>query len=69
LPGDARATSWLFPGAMLGGALIPAAIGVVVARTSLGGVPVVLSAVALGTFLAFAIARLLSSRVRQALLR
>jgi FHS family glucose/mannose:H+ symporter-like MFS transporter len=62
LPGDARATSWLFPGAMLGGALIPAAIGVVVARTGLGGAPVVLSAVALGAFLAFAFARLLSSR-------
>jgi MFS transporter, FHS family, glucose/mannose:H+ symporter len=62
LPGDARATSWLFPGAMLGGALIPAAIGVVVARASLGGVPVVLTAVALGSFLAFASARLVSSR-------
>jgi FHS family glucose/mannose:H+ symporter-like MFS transporter len=61
LPGDARATSWLFPGAMLGGALIPAAIGVVVARAGLGGAPIVLSAVALGTFLAFALARLLSS--------
>ncbi len=62
LPGDARATSWLFPGAMLGGALIPAVVGVVIARTGLGGAPVVLSAVALGTFVAFALARLSSSR-------
>lgn len=61
LPRDAHATSWLFPGAMLGGALIPAAIGVAVARTGLGGAPVVLSTVALGTFLAFAFARILSS--------
>jgi MFS transporter, FHS family, glucose/mannose:H+ symporter len=61
LPRDARATSWLFPGAMLGGALIPAAIGVAVARIGLGGAPVVLSTVALGTFLAFAFGRILSS--------
>jgi FHS family glucose/mannose:H+ symporter-like MFS transporter len=62
LPGDSRATSWLFPGAMLGGAVIPATIGLVIARVGLGGAPVVLSAVALGTFLAFSGARLLSSR-------
>ncbi len=62
LPGDSRATSWLFPGAMVGGALIPATIGFVIARVGLGGAPVVLSAVAFGTFLAFATARLLSSR-------
>lgn len=62
LPGDSRATSWLFPGAMLGGAVIPAAIGFVIARVGLGGAPVVLSAVALGTFLAFALARYLGAR-------
>jgi FHS family glucose/mannose:H+ symporter-like MFS transporter len=62
LPGDARATAWLFPGAMLGGAFIPAGIGLAIARTGLGGAPVVLSSVALGTFFAFAIARLMSRR-------
>jgi len=62
LPGDSRATSWLFPGAMLGGAVIPAVIGFVIARVGLGGAPVVLSAVALGTFLAFSLARLRSAR-------
>jgi hypothetical protein len=41
--------------------VIPAAIGFVIARVGLGGAPVVLSAVALGTFLAFALARHLSA--------
>ncbi len=63
LPGDSRATSWLFPGAMLGGAVIPAVIGFAIARVGLGGAPVVLSAVALGTFLAFSGARLTSTRL------
>ncbi len=62
LPGDSRATSWLFPGAMVGGAVIPAVIGFAIARVGLGGAPVVLSAVALGTFLAFSGARLLATR-------
>jgi MFS transporter, FHS family, glucose/mannose:H+ symporter len=62
LPGDSRATSWLFPGAMAGGAVIPAVIGFAIARVGLGGAPVVLSAVALGTFLAFSGARLLATR-------
>jgi fucose permease len=61
LPEDARATSLLFPGAMVGGALIPALIGLVIARVGLRGAPVVLSAVAFGTFLAFALARGLRS--------
>lgn len=62
LPGDARATSWLFPGAMLGGVLIPAAVGLVVARVGLGGAPVVLCAVATATFMAFVLARIFSTR-------
>ncbi|HSP08756.1 MAG TPA: MFS transporter [Candidatus Dormibacteraeota bacterium] len=62
LPGDSRATSWLFPGAMVGGAVIPAVIGFVITRVGMGGAPVVLSAVALGTFLAFSGARLLATR-------
>ena len=61
LPGDSRATSWLFPGAMVGGAVIPAVIGFVIARVGLGGAPVVLAGVAMGTFLAFCIARLASA--------
>lgn len=62
LPGDSRATSWLFPGAMVGGAVIPAVIGFVITRVGLGGAPVVLAGVALGTFLAFCVARLVSAR-------
>ena len=62
LPGDSRATSWLFPGAMVGGAVIPAVIGFVITRVGLGGAPVVLSAVAVGTFLAFSGARVISTR-------
>ncbi|MGH7764056.1 MAG: MFS transporter, partial [Candidatus Dormibacteraceae bacterium] len=61
LPGDARATSWLFPGAMVGGALVPAVIGLVIARIGLGGAPVVLSAAAFGTFVTFLVARRVSS--------
>ncbi len=61
-PGDSRATSWLFPGAMVGGAVIPAVIGLAIARVGLGGAPVVLAAVALGTFLAFSAARLVATR-------
>ena len=62
LPRDARATSWLFPAAMVGGAVIPAGIGLVVARVGLGGVPVVLFAVAIGMFLAFGAARRMGAR-------
>ena len=62
LPGDARATSWLFPGSMLGGAVIPAAISFVISRIGLGAAPAVLSAMALATLLAFALAALSSSR-------
>lgn len=60
LPADARATSWLFLGAMAGGALFPAVIGFVIARVGLGGAPVVLSAVAFGTVVAFTLAWRLS---------
>lgn len=57
LPRDARATSWLFPAAMVGGVTIPAGIGLAVARVGLGGAPVVLFAVATAMLLAFSVAR------------
>jgi fucose permease len=62
LPGDARATSWLFPGSMLGGAVIPAAISFVISRIGLGAAPAVLSAMAFATLLAFALAAMSSLR-------
>jgi fucose permease len=62
LPGDARATSWLFPGSMVGGAFIPAAISLVISGVGLGAAPAVLSAMALATLLAFALAAMFSSR-------
>jgi len=62
LPGDAAATSWLFPGTTVGGALIPAGIGLVIAEIGVGFAPLVLSALALATFLAFAFAGLVSRR-------
>jgi MFS transporter, FHS family, glucose/mannose:H+ symporter len=64
LPGDSRATSWLFPAAMLGGAAIPAGVGIMVARFGLSAVPIVLSAVASGTFIALALAARVSSSPR-----
>ena len=62
LPGDASATSWLFPGAMVGGAIIPAGIGLVIAQVGVGAAPVALSGVALAAFLAFAVAGIVSKR-------
>jgi len=47
-PGDARATSWLFPASMLGGAVVPGGISLVIGRFGIGLTPVVLSIVALG---------------------
>jgi FHS family glucose/mannose:H+ symporter-like MFS transporter len=55
MPADARATSWLFPAAMLGGAAIPGGIGFAIAQTGIASAPAVLSAVALGTFIVFAL--------------
>jgi fucose permease len=55
-PGDSRATSWLFPAAMVGGAVVPGGVGVVIARFGIGWAPAVLSAVAFGCFGAFALA-------------
>jgi FHS family glucose/mannose:H+ symporter-like MFS transporter len=60
-PGDSRATSWLFPAAMVGGVLIPGGIGLVVGRFGIGWAPVVLAAAAAATFAAFALARQLAA--------
>ncbi len=55
-PGDARATSWLFPAAMVGGAVIPGGIGAVVARFGIGRAPAVLAIVAVGSLAWFSLA-------------
>jgi len=55
-PGYPRATSWLFPASMLGGTLIPTAIGVAIARVGAGWVPAILAAVAFSSLAAFAAA-------------
>ena len=47
-PGDARATSWIYPAASIGGTFGPGAIGVVIAAAGVRWVPVVLLTVALG---------------------
>ena len=56
-PGDARATSWLFPAASVGGIAGPGAIGLVVARYGVGWAPLVLALVAAGSLSAFWLAR------------
>jgi fucose permease len=55
-PGDARATSWLFPASMAGGVIVPATIGAVIARFGIGWAPAVLSLIAVGCLAAFAVA-------------
>jgi MFS transporter, FHS family, glucose/mannose:H+ symporter len=45
-PGDARATSWLYPAASVGGIVGPGAIGIVIAEFGVRWAPVVLTAVA-----------------------
>jgi len=56
LPGDARATSWLFPAAMLGGAVIPALVGGLVGQFGLVAAPATLASVAFGILVAFSLA-------------
>jgi fucose permease len=56
-PGDARATSWLFPASMVGGAIIPGAIGAVIARFGIAWTPLVLAATAAACLAAFSLAR------------
>ena len=55
-PRDARATSWLFPAASVGGTLGPGAIGLVIAGFGVGAAPLVLAVLALGMVGSFALA-------------
>jgi fucose permease len=55
-PGDSRATSWMFPATMVGGGVIPPAIGVAIAWFGIASAPAVMSAVAAITLGAFLLA-------------
>ena len=57
-PGDSRSTSWMFPATMVGGGIIPPAIGVAIAGLGIGWAPAILSAVAVITLAAFGLAGL-----------
>jgi len=61
-PGDARATSWLFPASMLGGAVVPGGISAVIGRFGIGLTPFVLATVALACLGSFSLAAGRSSR-------
>lgn len=52
-PGDARATSWLFPAASIGGIAGPGAIGLVIAGFGVRWAPLVLAVVAIAMLAAF----------------
>ena len=55
-PGDSRATSWMFPATMIGGGVIPPAIGVAIGWLGIAWAPAVLAAVAAVTLAAFLLA-------------
>jgi len=55
-PGDSRATSWMFPATMIGGGVIPPAVGVAIGWFGIASAPAVLSAVAVVMLVAFLIA-------------
>ena len=55
-PGDSRATSWMFPATMVGGGVIPPAIGLAIGRFGIEWTPAVLSAVAVIMLAAFLLA-------------
>jgi fucose permease len=55
-PGDSRATSWMFPATMVGGGVIPPAIGIAIGWFGIRWAPAILSAVALTTLAAFLLA-------------
>lgn len=57
-PGDSRSTSWLFPASMVGGVVIPGAIGVAIAWLGIGLAPAILALAAIGTLAAFSLAGL-----------
>jgi fucose permease len=52
-PGDSRATSWMFPATMIGGGVIPPAIGVAIGWFGIAWAPAVMSAVAAVMLMAF----------------
>jgi fucose permease len=52
-PNDARATSWLFPAATVGGIAGPGAVGLVVAQFGVASAPLVLAVAAVGCLSAF----------------
>ena len=55
-PGDSRATSWMFPATMVGGGVIPPAIGIAIGWFGIRWAPAILSAVAITTLAAFLLA-------------
>ena len=55
-PGDSRATSWMFPATMVGGVVIPPAIGIAIAWFGIAWAPAILSAVAVIALAAFLLA-------------
>jgi FHS family glucose/mannose:H+ symporter-like MFS transporter len=55
-PGDSRATSWMFPATMVGGGVIPPAIGIGIAWFGIGWAPAILSVVAAICMAAFLLA-------------
>jgi fucose permease len=57
-PGDSRSTSWLFPASMVGGVVIPGAIGVAIAWLGIGLAPAILALAAISTLAAFSLAGL-----------
>ena len=61
-PGDARATSWLFPASMVGGVVIPGGISAIIGAFGIGLAPLVLALVALACLGSFALAAGRSSR-------
>jgi FHS family glucose/mannose:H+ symporter-like MFS transporter len=63
-PRDLRATSWLFPTSMIGGAAGPAAIGLLVAQSGVGRAPIVLTVIAVLMVIGFAAAARLASVFR-----
>lgn len=62
LPGDSRATAWLYPAASVGGIAGPGAIGLVVAGFGVRWVPAVLAAVALLMAASFWVAQTIGPR-------
>lgn len=55
-PGDSRATSWMFPATMVGGGVIPPAIGIAIAWFGIAWAPAILSGVAVITLATFLLA-------------